>query len=297
MVWKKARQLTCDECKKNFMSKNPRKGKDGVRRCKPCVQKRMRARFKEKYGTTIYKKYARDNSKYKMTRREWSLVHYYGMTQADYSVRLDRQGGGCAICKVKPKENEHLAVDHDHSTGKVRGLLCHGCNRSLGQLKDDPATIYAAIAYLMRNDPRRGWDQYFMQIAQLVASRSKDPSTQVGAVLVREKNILSTGYNGFVRGANDAMEERYDRPVKYLWMCHAEENAVLTCARHGVCPVGATMYVTPLAPCARCASAIAQSGVKEVVIQKDQSNTRWTEEMEEGAYILKVGKVLVRYPE
>jgi Recombination endonuclease VII len=74
----------------------------------------------------------------------------YGMTQEEVAALLVSQDGGCAICGVTEPKGRHggFHVDHDHATGKVRGILCHGCNVSLGHFRDDPALLRAAIRYL-----------------------------------------------------------------------------------------------------------------------------------------------------
>ena len=116
------------------------------------------------------------------------------------------------------------------------------------------------------------WDEYFMGIASLSAMRSKDPSTQVGACIVNsEKRIISMGYNGMPHCCSDD-EFPWDRensPLdsKYLYVCHAELNAILNCAVGSV--RGCTVYVT-LFPCNECAKAIIQSGIKEIVYMYDK---------------------------
>lgn len=77
------------------------------------------------------------------------LKKLYGITREEYAVMLASQGGQCAICR-KTNGAHRLAVDHCHATGRVRGLLCHGCNHVLGKMKDDPALLRAAAAYLER---------------------------------------------------------------------------------------------------------------------------------------------------
>lgn len=72
----------------------------------------------------------------------------YGITPQQYNQILLSQGGGCAICKGRPKLKEALPVDHCHTTGRVRGLLCSNCNRGLGCFKDSPALLVAAVSYL-----------------------------------------------------------------------------------------------------------------------------------------------------
>ena len=109
------------------------------------------------------------------------------------------------------------------------------------------------------------WDEYFMGIAMLAARRSKDPSTQVGACIVSQDNIIiSTGYNGMPKGCSDD-EFPWDRTgeeTKYPYVVHAELNAILNA--NGRDLRGSRLYVA-LFPCNECAKAIIQSGVKEVV--------------------------------
>ena len=116
------------------------------------------------------------------------------------------------------------------------------------------------------------WDEYFMGIASLSAMRSKDPSTQVGACIVNpEKRIVSMGYNGMPHCCSDDEFpwDRENNPLdsKYLYVCHAELNAILNCAVGSV--RGCTVYVT-LFPCNECAKAIIQSGIKEIVYMYDK---------------------------
>jgi dCMP deaminase len=104
-----------------------------------------------------------------------------------------------------------------------------------------------------------------MDMATLVAQRSKDPSTKVGCVVVSEdKIVVSTGYNGLPRGVEDKAE-RMERPAKYLWTSHAEENAVAQAARVGAKLKGGTAFVTHH-PCSRCARSLIQAGITKVVI-------------------------------
>lgn len=124
----------------------------------------------------------------------------------------------------------------------------------------------------MKREEYLSWDEYFMGIASLSAMRSKDPSTQVGACIVNgDKRILSMGYNGMPRQCSDD-EFPWDRDgsslnSKYLYVCHAELNAILNCAGGNV--RGCTVYTT-LFPCNECAKAIIQSGISEVVYMSDK---------------------------
>ena len=77
------------------------------------------------------------------------LMRKYGISLEDYNQMFSMQQGCCAICGVHQSEQEHrLHVDHDHATGRVRGLLCNNCNRGIGHLKDSPDILHSAIAYL-----------------------------------------------------------------------------------------------------------------------------------------------------
>lgn len=112
------------------------------------------------------------------------------------------------------------------------------------------------------------WNKRFMELAFLVASWSKDPSTKTGAVVVGpDKEIRATGYNGPVRGVDDDVQERFERPVKYEFFEHAERNALYNACLTGVSLKGCVMYATH-APCTDCARAIIQAGIKTVVTNK-----------------------------
>ena len=118
------------------------------------------------------------------------------------------------------------------------------------------------------------WDQYFMGIAKLSAMRSKDPSTQVGSCIVGDDNrILSIGYNGTPNGFSDKdfPWDREGEPLstKYLYVCHAEMNAILNYRgnRHEL--ENAKIYVD-LFPCNECAKLIIQAGIKEVIYLSDK---------------------------
>ena len=116
------------------------------------------------------------------------------------------------------------------------------------------------------------WDEYFMGVAMLAARRSKDPSTQVGACIVSQDNIIiSTGYNGMPKGCSDD-EFPWERSgaeneTKYPYVVHAELNAILNA--NGRDLRGSRLYVA-LFPCNECAKAIIQSGVKEVLYLSDK---------------------------
>lgn len=163
------------------------------------------------------------------------------------------------------------------------------------------------------------WDYRFVNAAQFYSEWSSDPSTKVGAVVVGNNNeILATGYNGFPRGVKEALSDvefsrlmekvpiedaplalgiqqrllkRYERPSKYLYTEHAERNAIYNAARVGARLEGATLYMNyyPL-PCADCARAIIQSGIKRIVgpnIPFPGVGQQWKDHMSEAEIMLK----------
>jgi dCMP deaminase len=116
------------------------------------------------------------------------------------------------------------------------------------------------------------WDEYFMGVALLSAKRSKDPSTQVGACIVNQKNkIVGAGYNGLPAGCDDdsfPWEKQGEfLQTKYPYVCHAELNAILN--NIGMDLHGCRIY-TALFPCNECAKAIIQSGITEVIYLSDK---------------------------
>ena len=124
----------------------------------------------------------------------------------------------------------------------------------------------------MREVP--SWDQYYMEIAKTVSSRSKDPVTQVGAVLVMENRIIGTGYNGFGPGQYEC-PLLWERPHKYDYVVHAEANCLL----HSVkAPKGATLYCT-MFPCKECAKLISSSGISRVVYLDDKYINKVSEDL------------------
>lgn len=125
-----------------------------------------------------------------------------------------------------------------------------------------------------------GWDSYFLTVADAVATKSKDQSTKVGAVIVDgNKVIRATGYNGFPRGIADTAERLNDRAVKYSLITHAETNAILAAARVGVPLDGCTLYCT-MHPCSRCAGLIIQAGIKRVGFTDAELPERWLADCE-----------------
>ena len=135
----------------------------------------------------------------------------------------------------------------------------------------------------MPTNPRENyisWDECFMRIAHVISDRSKDPSTQAGAVIADQSNVVvGIGYNGFPRSTDDSVFT-WDRDsdklseTKYAYVCHAEENAIYNSNKQ---PHGCKIYAT-LFPCNECAKTIVQNGIKEVIYESDKYHDEdiWT---------------------
>jgi len=124
------------------------------------------------------------------------------------------------------------------------------------------------------------WDNRYLSLAKEVASWSKDPSTQVGAVTVgAKKEVLSQGFNGFPRGIKDTDERYNHRETKYKFVVHAEMNAIYNATYSGTSLDGATLYIYGLPICSECAKGIIQVGIKKVVIEKSKELDNWNESL------------------
>lgn len=174
------------------------------------------------------------------------------------------------------------------ATSDMRGIVMtatipgeDGVERGLRDVAQHPFTAPLRIA--TPADSVAKWDRRFLGLAMHVATWSKDPSTQAGAVIVDAKRrVVSVGYNGFPRGTDDGPELYADRERKYRRVVHAERNAMSFAQR----PLdGCTLYVAPLPPCASCAGSIIQAGIVRVVALKPATDVaeRWAAEHREMA--------------
>jgi len=118
------------------------------------------------------------------------------------------------------------------------------------------------------------WEEYFMTMALVASLKSKDPSTQVGAVIIDNKTrkLVSSGYNGFPRYIDDDQIPQ-TRPEKYLYVVHAELNAILHARRE---LSDCSLYVTVF-PCSECMKAVVQSDIKRIVYLNDLNGSDWNE--------------------
>ena len=109
------------------------------------------------------------------------------------------------------------------------------------------------------------WHVRFLRLAKEVSTWSIDPSTKVGCILVKNKRVISTGYNGFPKNISDNFDRLLDLEKKYEITVHAEVNAVTTAALHGVSTEGSIAYVS-FSPCSRCAAVLINAGISEVYV-------------------------------
>ena len=144
--------------------------RDGYRGdCKTCFQARAAGRYRldptsmkaraKRWQAANPERVAENARRYRETGRKAAsdrrsyLKRKYGVTPEWYDETLASQGGGCAICGRPPRDDISLHVDHDHSTGQLRKLLCFLCNNLLGDVDDDAGRLLAAAAYLEAHDP------------------------------------------------------------------------------------------------------------------------------------------------
>lgn len=141
------------------------------------------------------------------------------------------------------------------------------------------------------DNKRPDWDNYFLKLAMLVSERATCPRMHVGCVLVRDKQILATGYNGSIPGTDHCEDSGCmivdNHCVRTI---HAEMNAILQCSSHGVNTSGASAYVTNM-PCTNCAKALISAGIKEIVVFSEYHDTLAEEFCRQG------GVEIIRLPQ
>ena len=119
--------------------------------CRPCSNARRKVYYgksKEKLLSITRAHYRKNADKLKYYAWERALKREYGITPAEYNEKLEEQDGVCAICNQPQILNRRLSVDHEHETGKVRGLLCLNCNSALALFRESTDRMHAAIFYL-----------------------------------------------------------------------------------------------------------------------------------------------------
>ena len=146
-----------------------------------------------------------------------------------------------------------------------------------GTLEELHRKVAEVISSVVSNFTRPGWDEYFMSIAQVVASRSNCVKRKVAAIIAKDRRIISTGYNGTPRGTRNCNEGGCPRcnslapsgtALEECLCSHGEENAITQAAYHGTTLKGSTLYST-FSPCLLCTKMIINAGITEVVYNHD----------------------------
>jgi len=137
-------------------------------------------------------------------------------------------------------------------------------------------------------DRQEKWDQRYLELAELVSTWSKDPSTRTGAVIVGPDNFLiSVGYNGFPRLVQDSLDRLDNRDLKYKMIVHCERNAIIAAKRD---LAGCTLYTYPFMSCAPCAGMVIQAGISRCVAPFND-NPRWQEDFKLTQQMFKEARV------
>ena len=141
------------------------------------------------------------------------------------------------------------------------------------------------------------WDKRFLGIAYEISTWSKDPSRKIGAIAVRDRKILATGYSGFPKGIEDTEERYNDRETKYQYVVHAEMNCIYNAAENGISLRDSTLYIYGLPVCGDCALGIIQAGVSRVVAVSEGTPDRWVEAIGKTNEIFKEAGVVYDFTE
>ena len=139
------------------------------------------------------------------------------------------------------------------------------------------------------------WKKRFLKLSKEISTWSKDPSTKVGALIISEdRNIISTGYNGFPRGIEDTEERLNNRELKYKFILHAEMNCILNALYNGRSVTDRILFVHGLPPCSECTKSIIQSGIKKVITDS-KATDNWKESLKLSLEMLKEANVEIEF--
>jgi dCMP deaminase len=177
---------------------------------------------------------------------------------------------------VELENREAEGDDTSQNLVKVELMADHALIND-GQLEKLHQQLDRLLPLLLKEVQRPSWDEYFMNIAKVVASRSNCMKRKVAAIIVRDKRVISTGYNGTPRGTRNCNEGGCPRcnglaasgtALDECLCSHGEENAIVQASYHGVSLKDAIIYST-FAPCLQCAKMIINSGIREVIYNMD----------------------------
>lgn len=213
-------------------------------------------------------------------RKDFTLMSL----EADQTIRFERSRRRMREGAVQTFEEfvEEEIRELDSGDPANQQLIATGQMADLtvtnnGTLQEMYRKLDELLPAVMSRFERPGWDDYFMSIAKVVATRSNCIKRKVAAIIVKDRRIISTGYNGTPRGARNCNEGGCPRcnnltesgkALEDCLCCHGEENAITQAAYHGTSLKGSTLYTT-LAPCLLCTKMIINSGIIEVVYNLD----------------------------
>ena len=206
----------------------------------------------------------------------FSLFHIFAPLEARFARSMDRARAGDATTLqdfIRQEEREFASSNAASQQLLETERLADRRIDNDGTLENFIARLESTLRELAVSFARPSWDQYFMDIAKQVAARSNCMKRQVAAVIVSEKRIISTGYNGTPRGVKNCNEggcprcNGFSESGKNLEEClcsHGEENAIVQASYHGIAIRDATLYTT-YSPCLMCSKMIINAGIRKVV--------------------------------
>lgn len=213
-------------------------------------------------------------------RKEFLLL----AVQAEQAVRYERSSrrgreGAATTLEEFAREEEKELDSSDPANQQLLATerLADFTIRNDGTIEDLHRALDTVLPRFLSSFSRPDWDEYFMNIAKVVSSRSNCIKRKVAALIVKDKRVVSTGYNGTPRGARNCNEGGCPRcnsmaasgtALEECLCSHGEENAITQAAYHGTSLKGATLYTT-LAPCLLCTKMIINSGISEVVYNRE----------------------------
>ncbi len=208
------------------------------------------------------------------------LLHLDAPVELRYQRVRDRGGARVPASFeqfVEQEQRELASPDRTRQQLQATRELADETICNDGTREDFTAAVTATARLWMMNAPRPDWDEYFMQIARIVALRSNCMKRKVAAVVVKDRRIISTGYNGTPRGVKNCNEGGCPRcnsladsgtRLDECLCSHAEENSIVQAAYHGISVKGATLYST-CSPCLICTKIIINAGIQRVVYNLD----------------------------
>ena len=221
---------------------------------------------------------------------EFHLLHFDAPSRIRYE-RVRNRGGARMPASfeefVEQEERELGSDDTSHQQLRATWSEADETIVNDGTLDAFQAAVTAVVRHWMMGAERPGWDEYFMRIAQIVALRSNCMKRKVAAVVVKDRRIISTGYNGTPRGVPNCNEGGCPRcnsladsgtSLDECFCSHAEENAIVQAAYHGISVKGATLYST-CSPCLICTKIIINAGIVRVVFNMDYALNKKANEL------------------